>query len=53
MTKGKTVLELVKYAKSAVRKFRPIRGLLSKSHDLTILEIKRLAGGKVVVVVGR
>ena len=27
MTKGKIVLELVKYAKSAVRKFRPIRGL--------------------------
>ena len=27
MTKGKIVLELVKYAKSAFRKFRPIRGL--------------------------
>ena len=27
MTKGKIVLELVKYAKSAVRKFWPIRGL--------------------------
>ena len=33
MTKGKIVLELVKYAKSVVRKFRPIRGLHSKSHD--------------------
>ena len=29
MTKGKIVLELVKYAKSVVRKFRPIRGLHS------------------------
>ena len=28
MTKGKIVLEMVKYAKSAVRKFRPNRGLL-------------------------
>ena len=27
MTMGKMVLELVKYAKSPVRKFRPIRGL--------------------------
>ena len=27
MTKGKIVLELIKYAKSAVRKFWPIRGL--------------------------
>ena len=26
MTKGKMVLELLKYAKSAIRKFRPIRG---------------------------
>ena len=33
MTKGKIVSELVKYAKSAVRKFQPIRGLHSKSHD--------------------
>ena len=33
MTKGKIVLELLKYAKSAIRKFRPIRGLHSKSHD--------------------
>ena len=29
LTKGKIVLELVKYAKSALRKFRPIRGLHS------------------------
>ena len=27
MTKGKMVLELVIYAKSAIKKFRPIRGL--------------------------
>ena len=33
LTKGKSVLELLKYAKSAFRKFRPIRGLHSKSHD--------------------
>ena len=29
LTKGKTVLKMVKYAKSAVRKFRPIRDLHS------------------------
>ena len=34
LTKGKIVLELLKYAKSAIRKFRPIRGLHSKSHTL-------------------
>ena len=33
MTMGKIVLELLIYAKSAIRKFRPIRGLHSKSHD--------------------
>ena len=33
MTKGNIVLELVNYVKSAVRKFRPIRSLHSKSHD--------------------
>ena len=29
MTKGKIVLELLKYAKSDIRKFGPIRGLHS------------------------
>ena len=33
MTKGKIVLELLKYVKSDIRKFGPIRGLLWKSHD--------------------
>ena len=33
MTKGKMVLELLMYAKSAKKKFRLIRGLLGKSHD--------------------
>ena len=33
MTKGKIVLELLKYAKSATRKFWPIRGLHS-GHEI-------------------
>ena len=39
MTKGKIVLELVKYAKSAVRKFRPIRGEASFQSHMTRMEV--------------